>query len=1674
MQVGLAQCVNKGMQRDYSMDKASQEFAYENRNIRITTNGNNSFLSVTNEKSTIECTLDKSIEGVILGSATIGDYIVLFVKNNTQDSIYRIKLNDNTGEVFILYQSTDKNNTLNFNTNNPIECITVYEADDVQKVYWVDGLNQPRVINICTEESYLENTSFDFTPNIEKIPEVIIDKQFLGTGNFISGTIQYIVTYYNKYNAETNVVYISPLHYISPKDRGGKVDENINCSFHLTINGIDTSFTNLRVYSLHRGSVETSAFLVQDLKINGDTIEIEDLGRNQEPVDPTSFLFSKSNLVASTIEQKDNTLFLGNIVEKHRDEEFVEQIKECIEDARNDETIFNYLFFESVERFSENPDDVKYYGYTSQLNKSSDDIKFFKFGETYRFGIQFQDSTASWTEVFWLCDLFNNTKVSVVEEENSNEELVKIYKYPSLKFNIEDWEELQTILASSNYKYYKILMVEPTINNREVIAQGFVNPSVYNLLERTNATCYSLPSWSPRFVNDYYHNQNVNKYLSKQYNEENLISNEISSDYNADNSIKFNYIKEDLTLPTGTIGAIRTKKRYDIYKPTLKRDFKISIYFYYDIYENGEIIYSDITHLVKSKDFDFRDGTNDAFWKNCAINMNKFLNSLIDQETVTSEIAYINTLLQAVNKGSIDNILNLSVDMQYFDDSQVKNKNGYKDIFQGKNNKTYSQTFIIGHDINEEGFANEQVKNYGNNYFVDSSVFSFWSPEIHNLDNIDLNDLKIRLVGKCLLKNNMSDYSVEVDSNTTENINSFRFNFSDLDISNNEYKGLKSFPLMHYGNANSEKTKASFVTLWNKQGSLSTTSDNKISNKNILKSKTIANLWYCDTDYNIFNEDDTNYFVYPDNVYFTIKKYTKDDSITYLDDNVLYKGDYNSLIYSKANNPFKLPIVENTYIGDTKENLKSLIKDVKFIESSQNDGVPINFKAEDHAIIKLDSDTIQNVLLPKYYNEESGNIDGSSSSIIIDDSGTKVHLIGVENVISKPANNEEFIVNNAIIDCNVDDIVVLLCSQNNIRGLTKPPQNLWIPYCKESEDFNTSSPFATIGILNYKCNTSSGLPFYDITDLFYSVGIIKEKTPSYWNDDATYDLTLSILYTPTQIVTVPTNDVVFYLNTKVLKDSKNNRIKEINATRAVSDVTHYPSNSTYKIATLELNIELNNFNGTSSYLDIQLKEDNSNYLWLAEIYRDLENPYETSEYVIENQTYIPVGKTTPINTNSVNNEGDTYFQRWDSLCIYPNKEEDINKVVDIISVPLETHINLDGRSDINRGRTDIINSRPENTNVINTIYSKANDFITYNTLSSKYEDNTHPTLYAWSLSKQSLSDIDLWTKINLSSSAKLDGDKGPLTKIKRWNNQLLAFQDKGISAINFNNQTTITSQEGIPVEIGNSGKVTGHYYLTTTQGCKNKWSIVESPYGLYFIDSYNKSINVFGSDGIKSLSTINLFEDWIRENEKGIIWNPNNTQGFKSFYDSIHKEVYFVNDEEALCYNELLHQFTSFYDYGNMNTLIPINGHMYGIKDTTIYKMFEGVDYCNLFGEPKDYSITYKINKEPFIDKTWTNIEYRADIFNSGNIGDNNSIRNIPLETFDTLEVWNEYQKGITDLSKAKCKFRIWRADIPRDTEASTPRERLNRIRNPWIMLKLSKLDNKRMEFHDLLIKYLQ
>ena len=99
----------------------------------------------------------------------------------------------------------------------------------------------------------------------------------------------------------------------------------------------------------------------------------------------------------------------------------------------------------------------------------------------------------------------------------------------------------------------------------------------------------------------------------------------------------------------------------------------------------------------------------------------------------------------------------------------------------------------------------------------------------------------------------------------------------------------------------------------------------------------------------------------------------------------------------------------------------------------------------------------------------------------------------------------------------------------------------------------------------------------------------------------------------------------------------------------------------------------------------------------------------------------------------------------------------------------------------------------------------------------------------------------------------------------------------------------------------------------------------------------------------------------------------------------------------------------------------------------------------------------------------YNNIEFRSDTFN-GQVSTNN--------TFDTLDVWNEYQHGTMTLtntkdkpSSLKRKFRVWRALIPRDNTNSR-----DRIRGTWAYVKLA-MNNPntyRTQLYDLNVNFFE
>lgn len=1685
----IAQFVNKGMVKDFSISKMSNEFAFDNKNIRITTRGDNSFLSVTNEKSNKKIEFSESIQGIIIGYAVINNYLVLFSKGDL-DRIYKCEITDTTNKLTLLYEGN-----LKFDVEHPIETLTSYESKDIQKVYWVDGINQPRVINIEGDIKDNNDYQFDFVPVIDSSINVDVIKEYNGTGYFTPGVIQYVVTYYNKFGQESNPVYVSPLYYLSFKDRGGKADETITCSFKITLSNLDVNYDYVRVYSLQRTSENSAVVghIVSDLVIkNNGEVTCIDTGTRQDIIDANSLILSNASIFfPSTIAAKDNTLFLGNLVtDTDTNKEAFGRIKEYFESIRNtDGTIktsySDLLKFELTDRFKQSADNTDYYEYENQLSNSSAQIKTFKFDERYRIGIQFQNSVGQWSSTLWIADIDNPLKPEIVESET--DEAVYIYKYPSVVFTPSD--DLKEILDESDYVNYRISMVEPTLADRKVVSQGFVTPTVYNALERKTGVCWGEPSWVPRMINVDRHRQNVNKYIKGKTEDKTLLlSNEIDGLFEENRSLEYNYL--DTTFETyfedAAITAVATTVSITFYPSVLSGvvlykgiGFDITIAF--DIFEdaNDTPTYTDILFKVPI----FNMGDTYLNWKNARAalinelvvpfsNFKTAYNGDSSWEAFKAEV--ISTIEAIYGEGVAINILGVDESTILWEKDLVPST----DTFKKYAKKSFVQSRRITDFRDSDEIISSTIDTFKNDYYTDASLVSFYAPNMEELYPYNDADLKLRIVGAAKLGSTMSDYRIEFEDKLNAEV--FKFNFNALNPTKN--LGLKTHFLFHSsGSSDTSATTldaAHAVSMWGKNGSL-----NNIEGKNTLKYKTFGNLWYFNTDYNVFSGDYTDLEI-PD---ISAIKVSKEGSSLINVDDKNYNVDYDNLLtVLNTESTFEYQRLDDIYLGANRSKIEEEISNFKTESSPFNATVSIKYKQSPHAVFSLLPVANKEQILPQYSSNsaEVNKTDVSTGILIGGKTPTELlNIWGVENLNSFEDIQRGKVLTIKAVPTSVlqsktiGNIVVICGIDANKSGIGASIINKYIPYFVPTDQ--QSSGINGRGLMNIMASDAESDSGFSnkksIPGVHYAVcKVIGANTENVSFNDNIGTVEVEVLdSTKSSFQGVISLDSPLKDLKDIVDTTEYDYIKKLPITFAERNLTTVSTSNTVIAIPLNSYQYDETYNGTT-YDTSKLLTLDTPSLWIAELYRDLENPYGgTSENAIENNVFIPIGNITKVTESSISTEGDTYFQRWDCLRTYPESEnQEINGVVDVVSLMLETHTNLDGRSDVNRGRYDVINNRPNNINVYNSSYNQSNNIFSSRVLDSKFDLKDYPNSYTWSLSKVNTADIDNWTKGLMINVESLDGTRGPLNKLKLWNDYLIAFQDEGIARINYNNQAIFNTSQGMPVEIVNSGKVSGHTYMATNTGCVNKWTIVESPAGLYYVDSVNKTINLFGGQ-INSISNNKGFRDWTKENIVDTVWNPNNN-GFYGSYDKVNQDYYLTNKDWCLCFSEQLQQFSSFYDYTKSPVMLSLNSKFVGVENSntpSLWLQQEGDDYCNFYGEYKPFHVEYKVNPEPISDKTFTNIEYRADVFDA---------KNTLSDTFNKLEAYNEYQSGIVNIDKVRFtypnserKFRIWRLDIPRD---SNYKHGLDRIRNPWVNIKLTKTQNtnNKMVMHDLLVKYFE
>lgn len=1459
-----SQHIIKGMTRDLTVSKFNPEFAYECKNIRITARDNSTLLTVTNERGNSELSILTSngnplqVLGTLIGYNVLNNYVTLFTTGD-KDRIYRLENKQTYFEGKLLYEGN-----LNFNVNNPIENISVYENDNIQKVYWIDGLNQSRVINIVADSTVSgswNDSSFDFVQDLELKETVTVVRDDLASGSFSSGVIQYAFTYYNKYGQESNIFYTSPIQYISFASRGASPEEKVSNSFTITIANPDTRFDYIRVYSIHRASIDATPNVlnVVDLPINaanvraGETLTYTDNGTIGTNVDPTELLYvGGEEVVFGTMTQKDNTLFLGNadIKRKLVGPDIINSIK-------GGNISFNQRYVGNYVRTA------GYYPYKNSLYLGSK-IKSFKYLEWYRFGVQFQYKNGKWSEPIWINDAYNGPASGGMGygiSPSYNGALTTVQASYSLNSDIINKVVAQGFIRARG------VVVYPTLIDREVVAQGILCPTVYNIGDRFGNSPFAQSSWFAR--------------------------------------------------PNLAFDIERNKSNWNGIG-TLFGDYD------------------------KSK---------------AAVISNKNVNLTVDPGTPSAKTI----LIDIVNKGAW---------AEFRHNKPVPNNwERNAEIQCIANTPAGPYTASKGSELNSYTASHAEY------FFVDQNILTLHSPDIEfdeGVQNLDSSGLKLRIVGVVPITANASEIDIQT-STPANDTSKMGFYKETIGSENNSYHGLKNLisgafwfdKMTNMKNVDDDHgyTESFFVYAWHRNGSLNNQGPvTEGSRTAMLDKKKISNLKFS-----------------------SFSKYFNEPWLAY-----------------KAN--------DATHTGIT--------------------GVSI-FNSNEQSLVRIPAPANSNLGDLNYY----GNVDKVIAATRVDDA------YSLTFDFSDGPKTEEF---------------------NRKNG-----------YPIVVTGVNTAESFAhqlfTGGTFPIQfVKRSDGATLTEVPNGTDAVRMKYKSTPH-----AVFALNYA---TDGRQIVMPTNretDYTDYWN-----------VNDANVTKG--GVNHFFWNPTAKsISESETHISDGVFQDVISEYTSNLTDNNYSYLYLAELYNDnITNRFGgQTEEAFENNIWLPGGEPinllnadgTPVSYASLTyTEGDTFLERYDCLKTYSYTLEDQNSVTEIVSFMCETRVNIEGRYDRNRGQLNNLTMTPENFNKVNKVYSQKNNFFNYRGINhSKFNLNYFPNTVTWTKEKQLGSIIDTWTNITMASTLDLDGDKGEVISLNTYNNEIFCFQRKGFSNILFNSRVQIPASDGMPIEITNGMKVSGKRYVSNTIGCSNKWSIVESPSGLYFIDNETNSMYLFNGE-VKSISDSLGMRQWVNENNTHINWNPVTYENFRGFYDKNNNDVYFVNNNWCLCYSELIGQFTSFMSYEKVPAMFNVGSEFYAFNNNKLWQQFNG-DYNMFFGQYKPYSITVVANADEPADKIFNTVEFRADAYDGDNLA--------PTKTYDTLDVYNEYQHGrvtLTDLngrpSPLKRKFRIWRANIPRANTPinGIPANNRDRIRNTWAYVKLSTEtpNTYRTVFHDMTIHY--
>lgn len=1776
----------KGMNTNMSFKFQSNEYATYMKNIRLTED-NNGVLSLQFEKG--NKILNTGISGCVIGTCVLNKYLVLFTQKTEAhrrpdgsivsyniDSIYRLEIVDNELITAQLFEGS-----LNFDTKYPIETLGVYENENIQKVYFIDGKNQARVINILEDytakyEDIIEYkaTAFDFVPELQ-LNESISIKKIIGTGEFPQGTIQYVFSYYNKNGRQSNLFTQSDLQYLA-YNKGVSPEEKVNCSFKIYIDNVDRQFDYLRIYSIIRTSQDATPTVKRVVDLS-----ISDTNKNKTSLSKVSTLNTGSNL-----DDFGKTMEVTNIAKFEQIDNYNNGLY-----VQGAVCYGKYLFQAYIGGKFIDIIDLETNQKQALLTINIDVNTRAYHGNVLSFGKDIAPGS-NFPYLYYSCENNSNPQILVIKITSSNAdsnqwtgELVQTIYLP--ESNGGNSQNGSTDISTTFKHYYQNGCIDA--ENNCIWVSGYTMESFNSNIgaydnNKLIYRKYELPSVSEKKVYFSYNNVLDSFILPFKKGTQGMVirNNKLYQCFGYDKGDVYDEFLDCINLSTKQIfhsyqfpktqlaGLGEELESPYIYKNNLYLSATVNSWRYYTLWSisfngGGDIIVppeppipeekADISFIDNGSIGDIIDPTELLYLGGNTICPNTFEQK--DGTLFIGNYTINNNDISEETAIKIRNLLGNKLGFKYRATSiSYKGKNDYYN-YEGQLGESdvagfkYMEWYGVAIQFqNKNGrFSSPIYLGSTRNYFPPSIVDYNLSEEVGvnrgelNLD-IDITELvkiidtNIWVKARLLIVNPTNSLKTVlcqgIISSTVFNYRD-RYNNAPFTMSSWRMNSLGKHLNSLFANSiswgeiqNIEFSKSPIII-----GESSTTKinikctiylgyyrtiviseDNRVlydkTSPTIIKAKENLKKWNSNIDITKISDDS-----WKNNA--TILQEIKINDV----DTIV--NDFGECFaYDESLVTFNSPDIENQYnninknaklriIGILKSNplfSNYLIQGSDLNDPSKGNVPTKNIKNFTSALLWRDMDSSwdnlgdydanKDWLFATYlWHRETSYSDNGIEKKNSDGNSRKVWSKPVKKIISNTRECTTSYLRDSLsyiddieeinkfnyYELPIDDIKVITTNNDAIYKLNSNMGNSYTETLSYTSDTNklfpTNNEYPIYGQQYYAYNEDSISDYITYNTIIVDGKAVTSKDP----------VRIKYRETPHAIISFGSknNSTVKLPRISINHKSEIDRVGEDAVTRRLFWNTKNNSYTKDFIWTKYINEYTNYMNPTdigNNYFFYNANPSINDYYYLADLcVQDPDtSPYELSngnKDIISQYSFIPAGEAINLTGETISlrgNHGDTYYQRWDCLKTFPYSTDDKNQYIDITSFFVESRINLDGRYDKQRGLKYNLGVLNTNFNLINKSYTQRNNFFNYRQIEDEGVVN-FPNQITISKTKVLGEDVDSWTNVTLASVFDLDGDKGKLNAIRKINNDLYCFQDSGVSRLLYNSRVQVNTSDGVPIEIANSAKLQDKQYLSDSIGCQNKWAIKSTPQGIYFVDTYNGELYRINDKGITPISQ-NKFKNYFTKLRPNVwspsLWNYNNAEDFvdsiKLEYDSTTSDLYIINKDTALAYNELLGEFTSFYDYGSVLYWINLEDKSLQIYNDGMYEAYKG-DYGTFKGKRNSPAVIEFIANGDFdSDKVFETIELTTS--------DIAKINNWKADCypFDTLEVSNEYQRGKNEASSTnvKKKFRTWRWQIPRNNKKNEDGIITNRdrIRNMWAKIRLSKNYNSPLSIYDINVAY--